>query len=385
MMGVLKKFLVKNKKDILELTEEKSKKLVGILGISDQLKLGLELFYDQLVKILESSNSENNPSRDMLSSAAAHGQESLRLGYSLSQVVHSYGAICQSITEVATLKNIRISSEEFNVLNASLDVAIAAAVSEYQFESDKVSEQREIQHLGFLAHELRNALYGATVAHEMIKAGLVGAKGSTSSVLEANLVRMRNLIDRSLFAVRMRADSDLYIEKFNLLKLYEQVAITSGVDANKKNQSLITEIDPEIEIVGDSQIIISALANLVQNAIKYSKYGGKIWVRAKVSIDKVFIDVEDQCGGIELENVQSLFEPYVQNSADRSGLGLGLALVQQAVHLSQGKISVQNLPNRGCKFIMEIPLKLTPVPSSKLSVSGKDAVQPNFKIKREKS
>ncbi len=121
--------------------------------------------------------------------AASHGKEFLKLGYSLSHVVHSYGSMCQSFTELATQKNANISPQEFNILNGCLDIAIASAVSEFQFRSNEATEERELQHLGFLAHELRNALSSATVAHEMIKAGLVGVGGSTASVLEANLSR----------------------------------------------------------------------------------------------------------------------------------------------------------------------------------------------------
>lgn len=374
---MLHEFLEKNKNAILQLTEQKTLNLAGLRDNSEQLKLGLPLFYDQLIKVLEQKLS-SNPPEALLSAAAEHGKEFLRLGYSLSHVVHAYGAMCQAITELATTKNANISPSEFNILNGCLDVAIASAVSEFQFRSVEASEAREIQHLGFLAHELRNALSSATIAQEMIRAGLVGTGGSTASVLEANLARMRHLIDRSLSEVRMRADADVFVEKFRLSDLLDQIVATAKIDADKKKQVLNCSVDWKIEIEADRQFILSAVANLVQNAIKYTKAGGKISLRAQISAGHVVIEVEDECGGIEPDKIDSLFEPYVQTGTDRSGMGLGLTITQRAVHLSQGKIFVRNNPGHGCTFVIEIPQKIKAGPSSKTAVSGIRSVQPNF-------
>jgi signal transduction histidine kinase len=338
----------------------------------------LPLFFEELLTELgQKLNSQ--PSSTMISTAATHGKEFLRLGYSLSHVVHAYGAMCQAVTDVAILKNSKITAKEFQVFNGCLDVAIASAVSEFQFQSAQASEELEIRHLGFLAHELRNALSSATVAHEMITAGLVGTGGSTAKVLEANLARMRNLIDRSLSEVRMRADADVFVEKFRVLDLLDQIVFTARADSNKKNQTLTISADAHIEVEADRQFVLSAIANLVQNAIKYSKREGQIELRASQVGGKVRIEVQDECGGIDLKKVGSLFEPFVQASADRSGLGLGLSIAQRAAHLNQGTLMVENLPPRGCIFVMEIPLKLVAVPSNKLSVPGQDSIQPNFK------
>ena len=378
---MLHEFLAMNRTEILELSSEKTKQLAGIRGDSEQLKVGLPLFYEQLIKVLEKKLS-NHPREEMLMAAASHGKEFLNLGYSLSHVVHSYGSMCQAITEIASRKNANISADEFNILNGCLDIAIAAAVSEFQFRSNEATEERELNHLGFLAHELRNALSSATVAQEMIKAGLVGVGGSTASVLEANLTRMRNLIDRSLSEVRMRADSDLFIEKFRLSDLFDQIVITAKTDAGKKNQSITVETEWKIEVEADRQFILSAVANLIQNAIKYTKSGGKIWLRGKLIGDRILIEVEDECGGIQIDKISSLFKPFVQESADRSGLGLGLTITQRAVHLSQGTIQVQNNPGKGCKFIIDIPQNAIPTPSKKTAVAGKDSIHPDFGKKK---
>jgi signal transduction histidine kinase len=376
-VDILYEFLKTNRDAILDLSAEKTRSLAGLRGASQQLKLGLPMFYEQLIAVLE-DKLNSKPPEEMLSSAASHGKEFLKLGYSLSHVVHAYGAMCQAITELATRRNAAITSEEFNILNGCLDVAIATAVSEYQFLSNRETEDNEVKNLGFLAHELRNALSSATVAHEMIKGGLVGTGGSTAKVLEANLTRMRNLIDRSLSQVRMRAHAEVYVEKFHLFRLLDQIVVTAEVDANKRNQVLHSEIDSSLEVEADQQFLLSAVANLIQNAIKYSKVNGKIILRARLSGDRVLIEVEDECGGIDVEKVSKLFEPYTQASADRSGLGLGLSITLRAVELSGGKITVENNPGHGCTFTIDIPQKLVASPNTGPTVPGMDSVQPTF-------
>lgn len=367
-------FLETYRSEIMALTEEKSSKLAGPLPTSGELKMGLPLFYNHLISYLKNPNSELIE-KEIVKSAADHGKELLRLNYTLSHVVHSYGAICQAVTEFAQRRNANIDTREFNNLNLCLDIAIASAVSEFQFRSVQASEEREIQHLGFLVHEIRNALSSATVAHEMIQQGIVGTSGSTARVLGENLVRMRNLVDRSLSEVRMRADPVLHIEKFYLNVLVDQILLTARSEAAKRKQILHSEIKQGVELETDRQLLLSAIANLVQNAIKYSRDGGRVTVRAGVSSSNIIIEVEDECGGIPEDLMKNIFKPFVSGTLDKSGLGLGLTIVQKAISLLQGKITVIDHSGRGCAFLIDIPQKLVPMTPGK-PTSGEDSAQP---------
>ena len=371
---MLYEFLEKNGVEILALTEQKALKLAGTLPSSQELKEGLPLFYGHLINYLKNPKSgllEEN----IVKGAAIHGKELMRLNYTLSHVVHAYGAMCQSVTELAQRKNFEIETHEFNDLNLCLDIAIASGVSEFQFQSVLVTEDREVQHLGFLVHELRNALSSATIAHEMIKQGLVGNTGNTSRVLGENLTRMRNLIDRSLSEVRMRADPEVHVEKFSLNVLVDQILVTAQSEARSKNQELTSDIRLTFELQTDRQLLLSAVANIIQNAIKYSKNGGRIVVRAAESASNVIIEIEDACGGIKPEVMKNLFKPFASGGFDQTGLGLGLMIVQRAVDLLQGKISINNIPGSGCTFRIELPKKLIPQPVNR-TISGETSAQP---------
>jgi signal transduction histidine kinase len=380
---MLYEFLLENQKEILAMAEKKSLELAGVRPGSDQLREGLPIFYTQLMTVLKAQAASPKPepkkqNADMAraatneneeamakasgrpqeavlaASAGSHGKELLRLGYTLSHVVHAYGAMCQSITELATIKKTVILADEFHDLNRCLDIAIAGAVTEFQALSNKQEDNRETQHLGFLAHELRNALGTVTMSIELIKDGTVGFGGSTGRILDRSLKLIAELIDKSLMEVRLKVDPTVRPESIQLLQLMDQIAVTAGVEARSRNQILEIKVDPSLVVRADQQLIYSAISNLIQNALKYTRDGGRISIRAKSVEQNVEIEVEDECGGLTSETVD-LFKPFEQQNENRKGLGLGLTIAKRAISLNHGTINLSNLPGKGCIFRVVLP------------------------------
>jgi len=110
---------------------------------------GVPLFLDQLVRALHNEPSGNPEIGD---TAVQHGHDLHLQGFTVSQVVHDYGDICQAITELAIELNAPISADDFRVLNRCLDDAIASAVTEFGREQNQATMDGEIQRAGFLAH-----------------------------------------------------------------------------------------------------------------------------------------------------------------------------------------------------------------------------------------
>ena len=165
---------------------------------------GVPGFLDQLVDALRLGLTS---SPEIGRSAIQHGHDLLLQGFTVSQVVHDYGDVCQAITELAVEMNAPISTEDFRTLNRCLDDAIACAVTEYGRERNQSTLDGETargsERLGFLAHELRNLLNTAILAFEVLKTGNVGVAGSTGTVLHRSLMGLRALIGRSLAEVRL--------------------------------------------------------------------------------------------------------------------------------------------------------------------------------------
>jgi signal transduction histidine kinase len=75
----------------------------------------------------------------------------------------------------------------------------------------------------------------------------------------------------------------------------------------------------------------------------------------RVVDERVLIDVEDECGGLPPGKAEDLFRPFEQRGADRSGLGLGLAICLRRVEANGGRLRVRDVPGRGCVVTVELP------------------------------
>jgi signal transduction histidine kinase len=351
----LSQFLESNRLEILALSEKKSLELAALRPSSGELKKGIPIFFERLVSVLSKNINaiDLDDEKQILYEAGFHGVELLRLGYTLSHVVHSYGAMCQAITEHASVTKAQVSAQEFHHLNRCLDIAIAGAVTEFASHRSQESKGRDLQHFGSLAHELRNALSRATIAFEMIMSGQVGTEGSTARVLKYSLVDMRRLIDRSMAEIRLRTASPLVIERVLIAELISQLVITAHIEAKQKNQTLVILCEADLEVESDSHLMFAALGNLVQNALKYSKPKGEIRITSRSQGDQALITVEDACSGIAPDKMVAMFEPFVRQSSDKTGLGMGLTIARDAIQKCGGTITVQN-KNSGCEFTISL-------------------------------
>ncbi len=134
-----------------------------------------------------------------------------------------------------------------------------------------------------------------------------------------------------------------------------EASVALELEANDVHLHL--EVDPDLQVESDPQLLASAIGNLMQNAVKFTRPGGAIIVRAFRAGDHVRIEVEDECGGLPAGRAESLFAPFIQGQAAPrgNGLGLGLAIARESVEASGGQIGVTNLPGKGCRFVIEMP------------------------------
>jgi len=171
---------------------------------------GVPLFLQQLVETLRdqqnthirSLDSEPTPARTEMGRAAAlHGAELLRRGFTVDQVVHDYGDVCQSVTALAVEQKEPISADEFRTLNRCLDNAIADAVasfgSAHQTSIDRQTETLQ-QRLAVFADEHRRLMDIAIQSFTAIRTGNIGISGATGTVLAHSLEELRSLTDRTL-------------------------------------------------------------------------------------------------------------------------------------------------------------------------------------------
>jgi signal transduction histidine kinase len=322
-----------------------------------EVEHGVPLFLTQLSETLRlEGTSAPFPPDAIGATAARHGGDLLRLGFTVSQVVHDYGDICQTITALAFEQRAPISVEEFHTVNRCLDTAIAEAVTEHARVTAESRSAGEIERLGHAAHELRDNLSTAILAFHTLKRGAVAINGSTGEVLGRSLMSLREVVDRTLSQVRLEAGQQRRA-RVPVVAFIDEIAATGMLHSEYRHiRFTVDAVDPALSIDADTQLLASAVMNLLHNAFKNTPSGGQVVLRARGEDGHLLIETEDECGGIP----QSKGDPFQvfgdRRGTDRSGLGLGLSIARQAVRAHGGEIRIRNLPGKGCVFTIEVPL-----------------------------
>ena len=326
-----------------------------------ELSQGLPVFLEQLRQALHRATEAKTVDHEEIQlSAGQHGHDLFSQGVSVAQVVHDYGDLCQVITALSVEQREPIAAAEFQTLNLCLDDAIAGAVTAYSYQRERALAAEGTERLGYLAHEMRNVINTAMLSFASIKRGVVPAGGATGAALERSHLRMQSLIDRSMADVRLEEGLQ-NLERVPVRELVEEVEVGASLVAQGRGLHLdVPPIDPVIIVEADRQILAAALANLVQNALKFTRAGTTVSLRVSTTTDRVLIDVEDECGGLPPVQVKNLLRPFFQTGADRTGLGLGLSICLKAVKAIAGELHIRDLPGKGCVFTIDLPKQPPP-------------------------
>jgi hypothetical protein len=215
---MLHEFLTSNREELIRRCRAKVRERSSPPTLSDD---GVPIFLGQLVDALLDERVTLTPKHDVIlyssrkaaasiesgRTAALHGKKLLDDGYTIDQVVHGYGDVCQAVTELAIETNAPITVAEFHLFNRLLDNAIAEAVTSFGRHRDEsigaAGAQDLHDQMGSLAEQQRDILDTAIRALDALKAGHVGLMGATGTVLEDSLMRLRDLIDKSLPQLRL--------------------------------------------------------------------------------------------------------------------------------------------------------------------------------------
>ena len=360
MPTMLQEFLTSKREQIIARTQRRVAARTVPRATEAELAHGIPLFLGQLIENL--SHAERT-SDEINASATKHGNEMLRLGFSVAQVVHDYGDVCQAVTELAFELDAPITVEEFHTLNRCLDDAIAQAVTEYGRLREKSLSEQGTERIGVLAHEMRNKLSTALLSFSLLKDGEVSIRGSTGGLLDRSLKGLNDLIDRSLAEIRLESTIQRR-ETIVVAEFVEEMEIAAVMEAKARGLRLAVDpIEYGIAVDADRQLLAAAVSNLLQNAFKFTRQHGSVTLRAKATLDRVLIDVEDECGGLPPGKPEALFAPFQQHGTDRSGLGLGLSISRRGAQLNGGQIRVRDLPGTGCVFTVDLPRSFLVAPA----------------------
>ncbi len=369
----MRNFLTNNREELVSRCTSKVAQRPWRAATELQLANGIPMFLDQLIRTFAAEDADSpadsirisGPSggdslalSEMGVSATAHGKELLKLGYTVDQVVHDYGDLCQAITDLAFERDAPLAVGEFRTLNRCLDNAIADAVTEFSFQRDtQIALQQSLdasERFGFLVHELRNSLGTATLAIHALELGNMTLGGATGAVLKRSLAAMGTLISRALAEVRSGVPEQR--QTFSVAMFIQEAETAAQLIASAAGCAFqVPPVDSLLAIRGNRELLLAALANLLQNAFKFTHPHTDIALKAYELGEHILIEVEDHCGGLPPGSAEKMFAPFNQHSHDKSGLGLGLSIARQSVEADFGTLTVRDVPGTGCVFAICLP------------------------------
>lgn len=366
-------FLTNNRDDLIARCKLKVARRPLRAATVLQLANGVPLFLDQLTRTLAAEHAHQGAESIRISgpaggdslalsemgvSAAAHGKQLLALGFSVDQVVHDYGDLCQAITDLAFERDAPFAVGEFRTLNRCLDNAIADAVTEFSVQREaRIAQQQQAdanERVEFLLHELRNALATATLAASALELGNMTMGGATGAVLKRSLSSLDRMISRSLVEVRGGMAVDR--RTFSLAAFITDAQLAAQPFATAAGCPFaVPQVDATLGIYGNRELLLAALANVLQNGFRLTHAGTEVSLQALAFGEHVLIEVSDHCGGLAPGSAGKMFTPFVQRGDEKSGQGLGLSIARQSIEADSGTLGVRDVPGTGCVFTICLP------------------------------
>lgn len=211
-----------------------------------------------------------------------------------------------------------------------------------------------------ISHELRSPLARMNVALEIAKQKAGDESGPILQRIETEAERLNQMIGKMLTLSRLESGSaDVSMVRLDLGRIVREIAADAEFEAAAKGKSIDSEVSGEFRIVGNENLLRSAVENVVRNAIRYTTEGTAVRISLSEDGENALIAVEDHGGGVPDDELENLFRPFYRVAEARErrsgGVGLGLAIARRAVLAHNGSINAANTAD-GLLISIRLPL-----------------------------
>ncbi len=221
--------------------------------------------------------------------------------------------------------------------------------------------------LSGVSHELRSPIARMRLALALARTSSPHEREEMLDRIEQDTIQLDSMLERILAVARL--ESGQYKPKFETLSLNEvldEVIDDARFEAAATNSTINYTADVTIHVTGDPGLLRSAIENAVRNAIFYSGEGGQIDVRLALDAGFAVLMVRDNGPGVPEETLPLLFKPFYRVDDSRGtttgGMGLGLAIVRNAVAAHGGTVTARNVAPHGLEMELRLPISGTPAP-----------------------
>lgn len=266
------------------------------------------------------------------------------------------------------------------VCTLSTDVTEQIALNrELQQKADALAEadRRKDEFLAMLSHELRNPLAPIRSALDGLQLKSGRSRSTELDILDRQVRHLTRLVDDLLEVERITHGTIRLGQKIvELRSLFDCASEVVEPFLRCRRQRLITTFPPaDVRLRCDHDRLVQAIVNLLENASRYSPRGSRVWLSGEVAGDGVVIEVRDEGQGIELEQLDKIFDLFTQGARglDRTqgGLGIGLTITRTLVNMHGGRVTVHSDgPGRGSEFTIWLPHGEAPKERSRSAEPG---------------
>jgi signal transduction histidine kinase len=216
-----------------------------------------------------------------------------------------------------------------------------------------------------VSHELKTPLTSIRGFVETLEDGAINDANNARrflAIIKKHAQRLGNIIDDLLRLSELESGGAIEMAELDLKGLIDEIVMGFGHSLAVKQQKLSVETTGgDFTIRGDRDRLEQVFVNLIDNAIKYTKEGGRIKVRLAQTDDSVNVTVEDNGIGIPKEDIERVFERFYRvdkaHSRELGGTGLGLSIAKHIVLAHNGKIRIESEVNKGTKVFVTLPKK----------------------------
>lgn len=346
---------------------------VRVAGLTQELEISrIELldhmpdFVDGLIVMLDTTSATTATiEAPAQTTAPLHGAQRLRVGFDVDEVIREYGILADVMLATLAEADATIGIDDHRRLLTAVNTGAAEAVREYVRRRDEELHREQARHRAFVAHELRTPLATAVAAATLLAQRHPEVQtGRPLALLDRSLAKVRELIDQVLIAGRLEAGVEPQRTTVDVAAMLAELTDTLAPEAENRRVDLAVSAPASLTAEVDARLISSAMANLLRNAIKYTRADTTVRIVLTERDGMVVLEVTDQCGGIAATNWATLFEPYARGddvvTRQRDGLGLGLAIAKEAAEAHGGSLAVRNVAPDGCVFELRVPRSAPP-------------------------
>lgn len=249
-----------------------------------------------------------------------------------------------------------------NINRGPSEMRRLAAAFDRMFDRLQSSFEAERQFTANASHELRTPITVILAQCDRAKRKDVTREDHLRSitVIEEQSQRMSGLVQSLLSLTRLSQGTDRYPMATGDLSALVEGCCEGFMPSDYRGISFEKDIESGVEAKFNGELISRLVHNLLQNAYKYGRENGHVWLGLKKSGDTVRLSVRDDGIGIDAMDLPRVWQRFWQADPSRGedgGSGLGLAMVEEIARLHGGKATVESEPGKGSEFIIELPLK----------------------------